>query len=234
MFLAVFEKRWWKLPKKSLTGESVIMKDTDERDNEHDQDTLEEVTSDTVDRSYSNFEVVTDPEITSVMTPDTEPDDDSEDDSDTEDEVFSNLSQDIDDNDPLSEAYEFASEEDTLEEAIQRNTRIASPLEFFEKELQHRYEMLDASDREDIYGRYRLEVRGPEGGVWTLNVDKELQVVPEKQDADLILMMHSDDLLSVVNGKINPQIALASRRIKISGNPKKASLFQNLLAPLAE
>ncbi len=239
MFLAVFEKKWWKLPKKSLSGEDLIMKEIDEKENEHGQlkedDAAWEPDTATEYAATGSF-----PEYGSVDGKDSDEASALEDDEMEEEypeDVFSNISDEDPSGlpeDPLSEAYELTTSELEEEEVTKVNTKINTPKEFFQTELVYRYDVLEPSEKEEIKGTYRIEIRGAEGGVWTLTFDNEVSVSPQKEDAELVLMMHADDFVSVVNGKVNPQLALASRRIKISGNSKRASLFQNILAPRAE
>ncbi|HMO17239.1 MAG TPA: SCP2 sterol-binding domain-containing protein [Oligoflexia bacterium] len=159
-----------------------------------------------------------------------------------DEEIFTNISSDEapEELDPLSAAYDL--EEGNIielgktydDDPTTQKTRsaVTTAKEFFNQELLYRFDLLREDEREQLTGRYRIEVRGTDGGVWTLSVDKkDINIVPAKEDADLVLMVQQDDFISVVNGYINPQIALASQRIKISGDPRKASLFQNVLAP---
>jgi hypothetical protein len=162
-----------------------------------------------------------------------------EEEEDLDDEVFTNINNDddIEQLDPLGPAYDLekgtllGSDDDSDMDENKVRVDVTSAKDFFNSELLYRFDLLRDQERDILKGRYRMEIRGSDGGVWTLTLDKEVKVVPVKEEADLVLMMHHDDFLSVVNGKINPQVALASQRIKISGDSRKASLFQNILAP---
>lgn len=162
-----------------------------------------------------------------------------EEDEDLDDEVFTNINNedDIEQLDPLGPAYDLekgtliGSDDDLDIDENKARVDVTSAKDFFNSELVYRFDLLRDQERETLKGRYRMEIRGSDGGVWTLTLDNEVKVVPVKEEADLVLMMHHDDFLSVVNGKINPQVALASQRIKISGDSRRASLFQNILAP---
>lgn len=254
MFLAVFEKKWWKLPKRTLSGEELLMSDRDDSENDYtDKNYAEKDYSekDARGETLDTEEIVAEAFTEEVIPHDSwrtqrkrdESYDDSDADDDaSDDDVFSNNAEGMDDMDALTEAYELASsaqdemddELDEEDEVTRVNKNVTSPKEFFQTEVLSRYDVLDADEKEEIKGKYRVEIRGTDGGVWTMTLDNELSVKPHKEDADLVLMMHVDDFISVVNGKINPQLALASRRIKINGNPKKASLFQNILSPRSE
>jgi putative sterol carrier protein len=43
--------------------------------------------------------------------------------------------------------------------------------------------------------------------------------------------MQQKDFLDVINGILNPQLAILSQKIKVVGDVKKAVFFQSVLAP---
>jgi hypothetical protein len=243
MFLAVFEKKWWKQSGKNSSGESEIMSGDDDKKIMTNHEPF------VGDDSSIDPELWRDPEIAPVLL--------------DEDKTFEPVStidtidemnfdstvddEDADSNDELDESdssdtdlagdddYDLAEEDDLDQDsATLKRAPVTSAKEFFNTELLYRFDLLTNDERDALKGSYRLEIRGNDGGVWSLKLDKDVTVSPSKNDAELVLMMHFDDFISVVNGKINPQIALASRRMKISGDSKKASLFQNILAPRPE
>ena len=67
--------------------------------------------------------------------------------------------------------------------------------------------------------------------MWTLNLGDELDIVNKKEDAEVVLTMRQNDFLKVVNGELNPQLAILGKKIKIIGDTKRGVLFQSLLAP---
>jgi hypothetical protein len=247
MFLAVFDRKWWKVSKRNSNGVYPDMSeiiDKKPEDSSYPASEIEDVTNEEHDTASTDSDdniSMRYPGVSNTESSENEPADDSDDtsadssDQGDEDIFSNNPGLLVDDTDPLAEAYELSSEEppedDETGNEVPINTNISSPGEFFQTELPSRYDILDESEKEQIKGKYRIEIRGSNGGVWTLTLDKELVIRPEKEEAELVLMLNSDDFLTLVNGKINPQLALASRRVKISGNSRKASLFQNILAP---
>jgi len=134
--------------------------------------------------------------------------------------------------DPLSEVY-------VLEEALpppKRDTRskykVASAKEFFNTEVLYRYDLLEEAEKETIKGRYRIELKGFQGGIWTVEVGNELTVANRSEEADVVISMQQKDFLDLINGGLNPQLAMLSQKIKIIGDVKKAVFFQSVLAPL--
>ncbi len=152
-------------------------------------------------------------------------------------EIFSNVTDDFEQVDPLAPAFDLDGggimeiDYNELPKKIQKSD-VSSLKDFFSTEILYRFDILPPSEKELLIGSYRIEVRGSQGGVWSLALtDSEIKVSQTREDADLVLMLHQEDLFGVVNGKINPQIALLSNRIKVSGSTRKASLLQNLLSP---
>jgi hypothetical protein len=237
MFLAVFEKKWWKLSGKNSSGESEIMSGDDDKKvmTNHEPS----VVDDSIDA-----ELWRDPEIAPVLLDDNNtfeslnPVDDSdlnqEDEESDLDDVLDQAAFSTTDA-PGDDDYDLADQDDFDQEStVSKRSAITSTKEFFNTELLYRFDLLTNDEKEALKGSYRLEIRGADGGVWSLKLGNDVTVSPSKNEAELVLMMNFDDFISVVNGKINPQIALASRRMKISGDSKKASLFQNILAPRPE
>ena len=136
--------------------------------------------------------------------------------------------------DPLSEAYVL--EEETAPPQPRRDARskykVASAKEFFNTEVLYRYDLLEEAEREIIKGRYRIELKGFQGGIWTVEAGQELTVANRSEEADVILSMQQKDFLDLINGVLNPQLAMLSQKIKIVGDVKKAVFFQSVLAPL--
>ncbi len=136
--------------------------------------------------------------------------------------------------DPLDEAFDLESEEAHPEEqTVSRPKRykISSAKEFFNTEVIYRYDLLEESEKEVIKGRYRIELKGFQGGIWTIDINAELHVSNRAEDADVVIGMQQNDFLDVVNGSLNPQLAILSQKIRVNGDIKKAVFFQSVLAP---
>jgi hypothetical protein len=241
MLFAAFEKKWWK----ALIGDQDTMSDDknfnldsnvrSEELSSDDTHEIEEAVKMTSPKAWKEGEdfinesegLAPDEEVVSL-----------DDELDQDEEVFVS---------PPSEyaeegAYDLDGKElsdddyyDEDEEKSRVREDIESAKEFFNTEVLYRYDILDDERRAELIGRYRIEIRGDKGGVWTLDVnEKTINVISQREDADLVLMLHHEDFLSIVNGKLNPQIALVSQRVKVSGDSKKASLFQNIMSPMSD
>lgn len=102
---------------------------------------------------------------------------------------------------------------------------------FFNAELLYRFDILEPDDQKKLAGTYRIELKGYQGGVWTILVGEDLQVLNRREEADLVITMQQRDFLELVNGRINPQLALLGQKMKVQGDVKRALDFQALLTP---
>ena len=83
-------------------------------------------------------------------------------------------------------------------------------------------------------GDYRIELEGDDGGVWSISIDNQLEISKTSKKADTVLSLHGRDFLNIVNGKLNPQLAILSKKIKIQGDVRKAIHLQEVLSPSPE
>ncbi|KAK0134406.1 Non-specific lipid-transfer protein [Merluccius polli] len=98
-----------------------------------------------------------------------------------------------------------------------------------EKNLQEKGEELVKR----IKGVFAFEVKdGPEGkdGRWVVDVKNGSGSVSNDMDkeADCTLSMGDEDLLALMTGKLNPQMAFMQKKLKISGNMGMAMKLQSL------
>jgi len=160
--------------------------------------------------------------------------DDSQDDDDTG--AREQLTEGEDD--PLAPAYCLEDgelmDEDDLEEkpkSIPWSSRIQQSKEFFATELLYRFDLLEREERELLKGSYRVEVRGNNGGIWTVFLDEGLNIVNRREDAEVVFSCQQKDFLQLVNGELNPQLAILAQKVRITGDMKRAVFFQSLLVP---
>lgn len=113
-------------------------------------------------------------------------------------------------------------------------TKIKTAREFFNTELLYRFDILEDDERAQLKGTYRVELKGYQGGIWTVNLGEALDVVNRKEDAEVVLSMYQRDFLHLVNGVLNPQLAMFGQKMRVNGDIRKAVRFQCLLAPQAE
>lgn len=108
---------------------------------------------------------------------------------------------------------------------------IENPKEFFNAEILYRFDIIPPEELNPIKGDYRIELKGTDGGVWSFKVGDKLEVANTWQEADTVLIMQQLDFMEIVNGTLNPQLALLSKKIEIKGDTQRAIKIQDLLAP---
>ncbi len=142
--------------------------------------------------------------------------------------------------DPLGEAYDLEKGEKIPNQVhndggrLPWKSKIESAKEFFNTEILYRHDILLNEERERLSGKYRIELKGYQGGIWSLDVGDDIEIINRREEADVVIAMQQKDFLQVVNGELNPQLALLSRKIKVTGDIKKAVALQSLLAPAME
>lgn len=112
--------------------------------------------------------------------------------------------------------------------------RIETAKEFFGTEILYRYDILEVEDRDKLKGSYRIELKGENGGIWTITLGDELDVVNVKEEAEVVISMHQRDFMLLVNGELNPQVAFLANKIRSQGDLTRAINFQAVLAPAGE
>ena len=142
--------------------------------------------------------------------------------------------------DPLSPAYDLDHGE-PLEErgsstrrSVANRAEVRSAKEFFNGEILYRFDILDDESRKELAGSYRVELKGYSGGIWTVNVADQIEVVNRREEADVVLTMQQRDFLQLVNGEINPQLAIVAQKLRLSGDVRKGVTAQILFSPLGE
>jgi hypothetical protein len=162
--------------------------------------------------------------------------DDSEDESSEEDEELGGL---VDD--PTEVAYTMGADRERhrdteidIRSAIPSAAQVDSAKEFFLTELLYRFDILEPDFRKNLVGTFRFEIKGESGGVWTVNINDDLKVVNEREEAEVIVSAYEDDFVNVVNGKLNPQLAILSKKLKPSGNLSKFLNVLELVSPMVE
>ena len=111
---------------------------------------------------------------------------------------------------------------------------VKSAKEFFNGEILYRFDILEDEARTELLGKYRIELKGFQGGIWTIDVGEQLEIVNRRDEAEIVLTMQQRDFLQLVNGELNPQLAVFAQKMRISGDLRKAVAFQALLSPEGE
>ena len=139
--------------------------------------------------------------------------------------------------DPMAGAFDldggdrFDSFEEGGENTPWKTKQVESPKEFFSAEVLYRFDIITPEELNPIRGDYRVELKGPDGGVWSFKVGDTLDVTNDWKEADTVLIMQQRDFMEIVNGTLNPQLALLSKKIEVKGDTERAIKIQDLLAP---
>lgn len=88
------------------------------------------------------------------------------------------------------------------------------PRKFFEEELPNR----DVSDKTaGMTASYKFDIQ--DAGTWLVEVnDGSLEVKEEDGDAQCTVIVGADDFDQITDGKLNPQMAFMSGKLKIQGD----------------
>ncbi len=125
---------------------------------------------------------------------------------------------------------------DTCEDSsrVPWNNKIETAKEFFNAEILYRFDILNQADKEELSGTYRIELRVFKGGIWTMRLANHLEVSNRREEADVVLSMRQSNFLQIINGEVNPQLAILAKKVRITGNVRRALAFQKLLAPVRD
>lgn len=98
---------------------------------------------------------------------------------------------------------------------------------FFEQEIQNRAQE-NASKTAGLTATYKFDVQG--AGTWMVEInDGELNVKEEDGEAQCTVVVSSDDFEQIIEGKLNPQMAFMSGKLKIQGDMGLAMKLGNVL-----
>lgn len=229
MLLAAFTKNWWK-SKKSEDG-------SEQTEPEHGNEALEK------DPSLEERGAIDPAKVETVSLHAEEENFDEEHPHESEEEegyIHEGGGSAVVD-DPIEEAYDFEhseqqrfDQEDSEREGRNKPSRstIKSAKEFFNTEILYRFDIIQDTLRKQLAGTYRLELKGYQGGIWTVKVGDQLDVVNKREDSEITYNMQQRDFVLLVNGELNPQLAIFAGKMKITGDLKKSVSFIELLAPL--
>ncbi len=127
---------------------------------------------------------------------------------------------------------DFDEEEEARGNKRYKKSGVASAKEFFNTEVLYRFDIIEPEELGPLKGIYKLDL-GQEGE-WLLEIDQDLEINKSSKDPEVTLEIDSRDFLEIVNGKLNPQLALLSKKIKVDGSMDKAIKIQDILAPRSQ
>jgi hypothetical protein len=108
--------------------------------------------------------------------------------------------------------------------------QVASVRDLFERHLPERLR-----SKPDVVAKinsiYQFNISGPGGGSWSIDCTKPGGEVAtgQKDGAKCTVAATDADFLNVVNGKLNPQMAFMSGKIRIQGDMGLAMKLQQIL-----
>jgi len=78
---------------------------------------------------------------------------------------------------------------------------------------------------------YQFNISGPSGGLWSVDCTQPGGLVSSgtAANARCTVTAKDDDFLNIVNGKMNPQMAFMSGKLKIQGDMGMAMKLQQIL-----
>jgi putative sterol carrier protein len=107
-----------------------------------------------------------------------------------------------------------------------------TPKSYFEEKIAKKIAASSPEDREKINAIYEFNITGDNGGVWTVEItkDKGLVQAGSNGSAKCIVTSASSDFMNIVAGKMNPQMAFMSGKLKIKGDMGLAMKLQKVMA----
>ncbi len=107
---------------------------------------------------------------------------------------------------------------------------VESAREVFETHMPHRFQ--DKPDSiSGIKASYKFVLSGDNGGTWVVDLTGAAPTIREEDTAaQCTITMAAKDLVSVVNGSMNPQMAFMTGKLKVAGDMGLALKLSNILS----
>jgi putative sterol carrier protein len=89
----------------------------------------------------------------------------------------------------------------------------------------------DPAKARTIHAVYQFNITGPGGGNWYVDLKSDPPAVKEgtAQDAGCTITIGDCDLVDIVTGKLNGQMAFMSGKLKVAGNMSQAMKLGTVL-----
>ena len=92
-----------------------------------------------------------------------------------------------------------------------------TPKEIFDTKIAEKTKNADAVKK--VNAVYRFDLAGPNGGTWIVDMKEGSAGVRQADEAgQCTISMSDDDFVSMISGKLNPQMAFMSGKLKVKGD----------------
>ena len=105
-----------------------------------------------------------------------------------------------------------------------------TPKSYFEEKIAQK--LKDKPDvSKAVNAVYEFNITGDNGGIWTVDLTREPGVVTAGSTgtAKCTVTAKSEDFMNIVSGKMNPQMAFMSGKLKIKGDMGLAMKLQKVI-----
>lgn len=75
---------------------------------------------------------------------------------------------------------------------------------------------------QEINASFKFVVTGKDGGTWVVDCRDPVQLDEGERAADCTLELSSEDFLAIADGKLNPQLAFMSGKLRLAGDLSQA------------
>ena len=105
-----------------------------------------------------------------------------------------------------------------------------TPKSFFEEKIAKKLQDKPETSKA-VNATYEFNITGDNGGVWTVDLTKEPGVVTAGSQgaANCTVTCTANDFMNIVGGKMNPQMAFMSGKLKIKGDMGLAMKLQKVI-----
>ena len=106
-----------------------------------------------------------------------------------------------------------------------------TPKDYFETKIAAKLQASPPAEREKINAIYEFNITGDNGGVWTVEITKDKGTVQagSQGNAKCVVTSAAPDFMNIVSGKMNPQMAFMSGKLKIKGDMGLAMKLQKVI-----
>lgn len=94
---------------------------------------------------------------------------------------------------------------------------MATPKDIFEKDIPANL-VTQADKAKSMNATYKFNVTGGNGGVWRVVLGENPRVEAGEGDAQCTITVGDEDFVNIVGGKLNPQMAFMSGKLKVQGD----------------